>query len=126
MGLVLSSRNAVTALWHDITSLIQRDKTVRNVSILRILVLLLVVNSIKIPPNEVPVIHYPDLFVAGLATPFVILIKYDDDAIIEHEKCHIKQMNQYGSVWAFVVNFYYLQKYGYDNNPFEIEAYKCG
>lgn len=91
--------------------------------IINIIVLLLLFNMIKIPPDEVPVVHYPELFVDGTALPFVILVKYDEDEIIEHERCHIKQMNEYGFVNFMLINLYYLNKYGYNDNPFEIQAY---
>lgn len=94
-----------------------------KLSLVRIILLLLLFNSIKIPPNEVPVIHYPNLFVDGMAIPFFIFVKYDVDEIIEHERCHIKQMNEYGPINMLIVNAYYKLKYGYHNNPFEVQAY---
>lgn len=93
------------------------------VSIPRILILLLFINCIKIPPDSVPVVYIDKIGVDALATPWFILSRHRDKEVIDHEKCHVKQMNQYGSVWFFVVNGYYLYKYGYNNNPFEEEAY---
>lgn len=89
----------------------------------RILLLLLLINSIKIPPDLVPVVYTNKIEPDALATPFVIFSKYENEEIINHEKCHIKQMNKYGSVWYFMLNGYYLYKYTYYNNPFEQQAY---
>jgi hypothetical protein len=89
----------------------------------RVLLLLLLLNCIKIPPNEVPVVYWEGLQRDAVATPIVIVSKWKSLEVIEHEKCHIQQMNTYGSVGFLIINAYYLHKYGYDNNPFEVQAY---
>ena len=91
--------------------------------LLRILVLLLLVNAVKIPPQDVPVIIYKDMQASAVATPWLIVLKHDNRTIREHEECHIKQMNTYGSVWFFVLNAYYLYTYGYMSNPIEESCY---
>ena len=100
----------------------------KKISITRIVVLLLLINAIKIPPEEVPVIEVSPEYLqaAALATPWFIIDTTGSDEVIAHERVHIKQMNEYGSVWFFIINGYYLHKYGYHGNPFEIEAYKTG
>lgn len=89
----------------------------------RVLLLLVLINLIKIPPDLVPVVYTDKIGPDAMATPFVIFSKYEDTEVINHERCHVKQMNTYGSVWYFFVNGYYLIKYGYWNNPFEQQAY---
>lgn len=57
-----------------------------------------------------------------------IIIKYiEKDAVInpkilKHEQQHLNQIEKEGS-WKFVFKYlFYLLKYGYTNNPYEIEA----
>ncbi len=90
---------------------------------MRVLLLLLLINCIKVPPYEVQVIYWEGLYTDAIATPFLIVSKYKDDEVIDHEKCHVEQMNTYGSLWFFFLNAYYQLSYGYDNNPFENHSY---
>lgn len=74
----------------------------------------------------VPVIEVPRLFLGtfnGLAFFFIILVKdrYNTKVIL-HEQCHIKQQWKYWIVGFIFLYVYYLIRYGYRNNPFEIEA----
>ena len=96
-----------------------------NFSLLRIIVLLLLINAVKMPPALVPVVHWPYMAADAVATPYVILTTHDPipQEILDHERCHIRQMNTYGSVGFYLINGYYLVRYGYANNPFEEQAY---
>jgi hypothetical protein len=42
--------------------------------------------------------------------------------LIKHEQCHAMQMQRDGKLWMVTKYTYYLVKYGYKNNPYEIEA----
>jgi len=44
--------------------------------------------------------------------------------LIEHEKIHLKQQARGLIIGFYLKYFYYNWKYGYENNPYEIEAYK--
>ena len=39
-----------------------------------------------------------------------------------HEYAHILQMRRYGSLVFMLLYWYYLYRYGYSENPFEVEA----
>lgn len=43
-------------------------------------------------------------------------------ALIKHEQAHIDQIKRMGAVKFTLVYLWYQIKYGYDNNPLEIEA----
>lgn len=92
---------------------------------MRVLLLLLLINAIKLPVEYVPVVVVEDLHASALATPWAIFIKEDsyNKTVIDHEYCHIEQMNKYGGVWFLVLNAYELYTKGYDNNMFEAECY---
>ena len=42
--------------------------------------------------------------------------------LIDHEQCHAMQMQRDGRVCMLIKYTYYLMRYGYKNNPYEIEA----
>jgi hypothetical protein len=42
--------------------------------------------------------------------------------LIDHEMVHIDQINKYGSIRWTLLYLYYSMRYGYINNPLEIEA----
>ena len=84
---------------------------------------MLLINAVRIPAESVPVWYTDKITPDALATPFFILSKHEDEEILAHERCHVKQMNKFGSVGFFFINAYYLAKYGYYDNPFEIQAY---
>ena len=58
----------------------------------------------------------------GFATPFAIFLRQPDVEVEAHEREHVRQ------IWAgWVIGFgikycYYLAKYGYWNNPYEVQA----
>jgi len=46
----------------------------------------------------------------------------NDGNLIRHELTHIKQIEKDGRFWQPIKYMYYLVRYGYKNNPYEIEA----
>ena len=50
---------------------------------------------------------------------------YPSQALIRHERKHIEQINKYGKIGYLIMWNYYNAKYGYLNNPLEIEARKA-
>jgi len=55
--------------------------------------------------------------------PFIITKeKTISDRLLQHELVHIKQQKRGWLVGFYVKYFYYQWKYGYENNPYEIEA----
>jgi hypothetical protein len=46
----------------------------------------------------------------------------DDEKLIRHEKKHIEQIQEQGRLKFAVKYTYYTMRYGYQNNPYEIEA----
>jgi len=44
--------------------------------------------------------------------------------LIRHETIHFFQMQKEGLIKFYIKYMYYTIRYGYDNNPYEIEAYK--
>ena len=61
----------------------------------------------------------------GLAVfPFIFISDKRDEELLKHEKVHIRQQVQ-GLIIVFVIRYvYYLLRYGYWDNPFEVEARK--
>ena len=57
--------------------------------------------------------------------PFIFIYPKDyvtDLSLIAHERVHLKQWKQYWIVGFLPVYVYYHIRYGYKNNPLEIEA----
>ena len=46
----------------------------------------------------------------------------DDEKLIRHEKKHLEQIQEQGRLKFAVKYTYYTMRYGYWNNPYEIEA----
>jgi len=42
--------------------------------------------------------------------------------LLEHELVHVDQINKLGAIKWTLTYFYYQLRYGYANNPFELEA----
>lgn len=55
-------------------------------------------------------------------TIYVRKDKMGDEGLINHELVHISQIEKYGPVVWTIKYLYYNFKYGYYNNPFEVEA----
>lgn len=62
----------------------------------------------------------------GLATPWKQIYAmpgYENAQwLLNHERMHIEQMQRDGWLRFHLMYFYYLLRYGYINNPYEIEA----
>lgn len=41
----------------------------------------------------------------------------------EHERVHYEQMEREGTIWWHLKYLVFLLKFGYRNNPYEVEAY---
>lgn len=66
-------------------------------------------------PGTIGVTIYPFIFIYPL--------KYKNNKkLINHEKIHLMQWKKYWIVGFFPLYIYYHIKYGYINNPLEIEA----
>jgi hypothetical protein len=62
--------------------------------------------------------------ILGIALfPFIIVRKKTDDIIINHEKIHIQQQLELGVIPFYIIYLIWHLKYGYINNPFEVEAF---
>lgn len=64
---------------------------------------------------------------AGVTLPWAIYILPDrltDASLIKHERQHEQQIKQHGVVKFYIKYLWYNFKYGYFNNPFEVEARK--
>jgi hypothetical protein len=52
--------------------------------------------------------------------------EFPSQEMLDHEAVHFEQMDRDGT-FTFVVKYlYYWVRFGYDNNPYEIEAYGRG
>ena len=49
---------------------------------------------------------------------------FHDPTMRTHEMVHIAQIERHGAVWFSLLYLYYLARYGYRQNPLEIEAYE--
>ena len=81
---------------------------------------------------KVPIIIYNCFFIManwGVAIyPFVFFGNKKEDvraSHLRHELHHIKQVQRDGWIRFYSTYLYYNIKYGYDNNPYEIEARKA-
>jgi len=60
---------------------------------------------------------------AGFATPlFVVVNDKNNERLIRHEMCHVRQWWRGWLAGFAVMYLYYLIKYGYWDNPYEVEA----
>jgi hypothetical protein len=48
-----------------------------------------------------------------------------DKCLVTHEMVHVRQMQNYGKILFMIKYSYYTIKYGYRNNPYEVEAYNA-
>ena len=59
----------------------------------------------------------------GLALwPFIFMVDKSDLVLLEHEKVHIKQQLRGWLIGYAIKYLYYNWKYGYRDNPYEVEA----
>lgn len=65
--------------------------------------------------------------IVAVATPWMsVYILWEWSArrdIWAHERVHLDQIQRIGPVKFTILYFWYLALFGYENNPFEIEAY---
>ena len=54
--------------------------------------------------------------------PFIFMIDPDNEKLLRHEKVHLKQQARGLLIFFYIRYFYFNWKYGYRNNPYEIEA----
>jgi len=79
---------------------------------------------------ELKTLPFVRRWVEGIAFyPFIFIKKMartqaEYKTLIEHEKIHIRQQLNGWIVGFYVSYFYYNWKYGYKNNPYEVEAYE--
>lgn len=60
--------------------------------------------------------------------PFGIYVKEErmnNEGLIRHEMCHWEQYKRMGAVKFYVMYLWYSMRYGYYNNPMEVEARKA-
>jgi hypothetical protein len=55
--------------------------------------------------------------------PFIFVADKNDKICINHEKIHFKQQVELFIIPFYIIYVYWSIKYGYWNNPFEIEAF---
>jgi hypothetical protein len=54
--------------------------------------------------------------------PFIFINDKTNEGLIAHEKVHLKQQLRGWLIFFYIKYFYYQWRYGYENNPYEIEA----
>lgn len=67
--------------------------------------------------------------VVGEATKNTIFVRrgwQSDAGLITHERVHVEQMRRDGWLKFRILYFYYTLRYGYEKNPYEVEAYTAG
>lgn len=55
--------------------------------------------------------------------PFIFVRPDANDITLNHERIHIQQQLELGVILFYILYLWWSIKYGYWNNPFEIEAY---
>ena len=55
---------------------------------------------------------------------FITPEEYDNQKLLAHEQAHLDQYKREGFIKFILKYIYYHCKYGYYNNPFEVEARK--
>lgn len=57
--------------------------------------------------------------------PFGMFFNFGNfvDSTIKHELVHWEQYKRFGFLGFYLLYLYYTLKYGYENNPMELEAY---
>jgi len=54
--------------------------------------------------------------------PFIFMVNPDDKGLLAHEMVHIRQQQEGWLIGFYIKYFYYQWKYGYEKNPYEVEA----
>lgn len=68
------------------------------------------------PTSKVAMIDPIFLNILTIGGPYISETHY------KHEYCHIKQVRREGRLKFIIKYLYYNIKYGYNNNPYEVEA----
>jgi hypothetical protein len=56
--------------------------------------------------------------------PFIFVVDTADKVLLQHEMVHIRQQLDGWLIGFYIKYLYYQWKYGYWNNPYEVEARK--
>lgn len=65
---------------------------------------------------------------AGVTLPWGIYIlpeKMQDERLIKHEREHARQIEEHGIIGFYARYLWYSLRYGYRNNPLEVQARKA-
>lgn len=83
-------------------------------------------NIMKKPPYIIETSLFYNLFaINGLAFwPFIFVYNKSNMRVVEHEKRHIKQQLEGWIIGFYIKYAYYTLRYGYKNNPYEVDARK--
>lgn len=74
---------------------------------------------------QFPFFHLDDRIHGKAIWPFIFLsVDEPSRSLIEHEKIHLRQQLRGFLIFFYIKYFYYHFKYGYNDNPYEVEAYK--
>jgi len=76
------------------------------------------------PPYIIQVPRLWGTTVAITLYPFIFTLDKNDETVMSHELIHIEQVNRGWIIGFYLKYLYYQIRYGYKNNPYEIEAYK--
>lgn len=57
-------------------------------------------------------------------TIYVLREHLDDEQLRRHELVHIEQIERDGAIRFSILYLWYLVRYGYRRNPYELEAYR--
>jgi hypothetical protein len=66
----------------------------------------------------------PGNFKGMTIAPFILYRGVLTESLKRHELVHIEQVKRHGWIKFYFLYLVYSIRYGYRNNPFEIEAYK--
>lgn len=65
------------------------------------------------------------LRVAGIVLwPFILVNNKHNRRLVNHERIHEHQIKDCGVLWFYILYLRYHLKFGYRNNPFEVEAFQ--
>ncbi len=74
------------------------------------------------PPYIIKVPRLHGSYTGLTIWPFIFMVDPDDIKLLKHEMVHIGQQKRGWLIGFYIKYFYYQCKYGYENNPYEIEA----
>ena len=65
----------------------------------------------------------------GVTLPWAIYIlpeRLGEEALVRHEQVHAQQISRFGVIGFYTRYLWYTMRYGYTNNPLEVEARNQG